>query len=204
MHRYAHSASKGQLAPCLSASQRLWPRGLGYCLLQLAWAGEAYVVGEDGTPLPLPAPALDHLRAQGAHWLLSRRVRDLSLLAPAAPGVGALDPGLLGTLLATLAAQGAVAASEVGCGLEPGLARALDAEVWAVAAAAAPEGQGQGASSSFAYELRGHQTIISGFTHTLDGLRRAPGHVALTAMGRYLLHLPSLQGALGPGLQVGA
>lgn len=40
----------------------LYSRGTGYCMAQLAWAGEALVVGEDGVEVPVQPPVLEVLQ----------------------------------------------------------------------------------------------------------------------------------------------
>lgn len=48
------------------------PLGSGYSMLQLTWAGEAFVVGPDGAPEPLDTPALTLMqvrRSTPAHLL---------------------------------------------------------------------------------------------------------------------------------------
>lgn len=56
------------------------PLGSGYSMLQLTWAGEAFVVGPDGAPVPLDQPALAVLADKKVEWLVCRRARDLALL----------------------------------------------------------------------------------------------------------------------------
>eukprot|EP00955_Chlamydomonas_euryale_P032150 336769-Chlamydomonas_euryale.AAC.1 len=48
----------------------------------MAWPGEAFVLDEDCRKVALPASALEALDAAGVEWVVTRRCRDLSLLAP--------------------------------------------------------------------------------------------------------------------------
>ncbi|KAG2452583.1 hypothetical protein HYH02_002820 [Chlamydomonas schloesseri] len=57
------------------------PLGSGYSMLQLTWAGEAFVVGPEGAPEPLNTPALQLLQERKVEWLVARRARDLALLS---------------------------------------------------------------------------------------------------------------------------
>eukprot|EP00198_Chlamydomonas_reinhardtii_P001560 XP_001690896.1 predicted protein [Chlamydomonas reinhardtii] len=57
------------------------PLGSGYSMLQLTWAGEAFVVGPDGAPEPLDTPALTLMQERKVEWLVARRARDLALLS---------------------------------------------------------------------------------------------------------------------------
>ncbi|GLC37726.1 hypothetical protein PLESTM_000640800 [Pleodorina starrii] len=75
---------------CYHASKRTWlpgdashslPLGSGYGLMQLAWREEALAVSEEGCLEPLRMSALSWMEARGVTWLVSRRARDVSLLA---------------------------------------------------------------------------------------------------------------------------
>ncbi|GLC44162.1 hypothetical protein PLESTB_000901400 [Pleodorina starrii] len=57
------------------------PLGSGYSLLQLTWGGEAFIVGPEGAPEVLEAPALTLLQERKVEWLVARRARDLALLS---------------------------------------------------------------------------------------------------------------------------
>ncbi|GLI58901.1 hypothetical protein VaNZ11_000682 [Volvox africanus] len=57
------------------------PLGSGYSLLQITWAGEAFIVGPEGAPEVLDMPALTLLLERKVEWLVARRARDLALLS---------------------------------------------------------------------------------------------------------------------------
>eukprot|EP00200_Dunaliella_tertiolecta_P014138 CAMPEP_0202394398 /NCGR_PEP_ID=MMETSP1127-20130417/93409_1 /ASSEMBLY_ACC=CAM_ASM_000462 /TAXON_ID=3047 /ORGANISM="Dunaliella tertiolecta, Strain CCMP1320" /LENGTH=1736 /DNA_ID=CAMNT_0048997019 /DNA_START=143 /DNA_END=5353 /DNA_ORIENTATION=- len=57
------------------------PRGAGYCMAQLAWAGEALMIGASGKLERLPEAALELMSASGVQWLVSRCAQDLRLSA---------------------------------------------------------------------------------------------------------------------------
>ncbi|KAG2446024.1 hypothetical protein HXX76_000626 [Chlamydomonas incerta] len=57
------------------------PLGSGYSMLQLTWAGEAFIVSAEGAPEPLDTPALALMQERKVEWLVARRARDLALLS---------------------------------------------------------------------------------------------------------------------------
>jgi len=58
--------------------------GSGYCMMQLTWPGEAFVLAGsgDGDRQYIAVSVLDYLLKRGATWLVTRRLRDLSLYRP--------------------------------------------------------------------------------------------------------------------------
>ncbi|KAL6748706.1 hypothetical protein V8C86DRAFT_1124362 [Haematococcus lacustris] len=69
--------------------------GTGFGLFQLSWVGNGFTLSPEGSLTPLGSSVVELLEARGVMWLLSHRLRDLSLLSCE----GALDSKGLALLL---------------------------------------------------------------------------------------------------------
>ncbi|KAG2427779.1 hypothetical protein HXX76_012104 [Chlamydomonas incerta] len=225
---------------CYDSENRTWnqgdashslPLGSGYGLMQLAWAGEAMGVGEDGCLSPLPASALGWMEGRGVRWLVSRRARDLTLLTK--DGVLDMNSLAYGLYYHTDRAPGTNIVLEAQSSNNLLLSRALDSIIMsrkpeggdgraetpptAAAAAAADAtpnatasgsagggaGAGGGASSGGRQQVVElcHTDLATPVMRAVLADCQAAGRV-LTGVGRYMLHLPSITGMLAGRLSV--
>ncbi|KAG2452757.1 hypothetical protein HYH02_002987 [Chlamydomonas schloesseri] len=224
---------------CYDSENRTWnqgdashslPLGSGYGLMQLAWAGEAMGVGEDGCLAPLPLSALGWMEARGVRWLVSRRARDLTLLTK--DGVLDINSLAYGLYFHTDRAPGTNIIMEAQSSNNLLLSRALDSiimsrkpeggdgradtppaaamQVAAAASEAAPNATASGAGAGGGAGGGPRQPQVVELCHTdlaTPVMRavladcQAAGRV-LTGVGRYMMHLPSIKEMLAGRLSV--
>ncbi|KXZ49931.1 hypothetical protein GPECTOR_19g382 [Gonium pectorale] len=161
------------------------PLGSGYSMLQLTWAGEAFIVGAEGAPEPLDMPALKLLQERKVEWLLARRARDLALLSreaildvPTLAYCMALKDRSGGAAAGGPAAAGAIRANivvEVGTADNLVDARALDSFIMQ---RVGPAGGASGGGAGDGHSLRspGHGPMQRGVSGLLPPLTPPSPH----------------------------
>ncbi|KAL6752576.1 hypothetical protein V8C86DRAFT_2751570 [Haematococcus lacustris] len=155
--------------------------GSGHVLCQMAWAGEAFVLQEDGLPQPLPLPVFEHLAAHKVEWLLSRRARDLGLLSRE----GALDLPSLAYSLYVRDTLRVAAVLEVMHTTSAVVARQYDSVVL--------HHTSKGTDARIVAELRQAELVTPSVISAVEAVRGASGAKGLAVgLQRYTLHLPTI------------
>ncbi|KAL6753838.1 hypothetical protein V8C86DRAFT_421959 [Haematococcus lacustris] len=155
--------------------------GSGHVLCQMAWAGEAFVLQEDGLPQPLPLPVFEHLAAHKVEWLLSRRARDLGLLSRE----GALDLPSLAYSLYVRDTLRVAAVLEVMHTTSAVVARQFDSVVL--------HHTSKGTDARIVAELRQAELVTPSVISAVEAVRGASGAKGLAVgLQRYTLHLPTI------------